>query len=291
MILRRSLGEHPASAAYPAFPREDPIPMAGNQWLERRPHARRIPRVDCRMGMAIVALALATGSGLAADSSLDSSVGFEYYAAPGHQLTRTVVGALEAKRAGGSVSLSLGRFDDSGMGRGVTLGGGLGIPLAPRTQLKLGAERSLGDSGSRAWVLKAGPAIRLLRGQTLSLIYVHSEDGDGTNSNGASVELEAPIVVDRLSASASACYVRMQDTGGAEGTAGLSWSPVDHLELEGEAGYTQTGIGLRGLVPGQHLAGHGRGQAKKSGSTTTSTSGIEKFPGATAQLAVRFSFP
>jgi hypothetical protein len=123
------------------------------------------------------------------------------------------------------------------------------------------------------------------------MVYVHSEDSDGTNSNGASVELEAPIVVDRLSASASACYVRTQDTGGAEGTAGLSWSPVEHLELEGEAGYTQTGIGLGSLVPGHHLASSGRGQTKKPGSTTTSTSGIEKFPGATVQLAVRFSFP
>lgn len=265
--------------------------MAMSRWLRRRSCTPWIPRVERRITMAIVALALAVGPARAAGPSLDSSVGFEYYAAPDHQLTRTVVGALEAHLAGGSASLSVGRFDDSGIGRGVTVGAGLGIPLAPRTQLKLGAERALGDSSNRAWVFKAGPAIGLIRGQTLSLLFVHSEDTDGTNSNGASVGWEAPIVVDRLSTSVTGGYVRMLDTGGAEGTFGLSWSPVDHLEFEGEGGYTETGIGLQGLVPGHHLMSRGRGQAKKSGGGTTLASSIEKFPGATVQLAVRFSFP
>jgi hypothetical protein len=251
--------------------------------------APRAPALVCCTCAALALLTMLGGPAWPDDSPVTTTAGYEYYTGPDHQLTRTVAGELEARLLGGGASLVLGRFDDEGAGVGLKVGGGLGVPLAPRTQLKLGVERSLGDSSYRAWEFKAGPAINLLRGQTLTLTYVHSQDNEDAASNGAGAELEVPLIVDHLSASGSVSYARVKQLGGVEGMAGLSASPVDHLEIEAEVGYTQTGIGLQGLFPGRHVI-H-RGQKKAGRTSTTGTSSPVETPGAIAQLAVRVSFP
>lgn len=252
--------------------------------------AGRVPALACCTCAVLALLAMPGGAVRADDSPVAATAGFEYYTGPDHQLTRTVAGEVEAHLLGGSASLSLGRFDDEGAGVGLKVGGGLGLPLAPRTQLKLGVERSLADSSYKAWEFKAGPAFKLLRGQTLTLTYVHFQDNEDATSNGASAELEVPLIADHLSASVSVSYARVEQLGGVEGVAGLSVAPVDHLEIEGTVGYTQTGIGLQGLFPARHVV-H-RGQAKKGrGTSTTEITGPAEAPGAIAQLAVRFSFP
>jgi hypothetical protein len=84
------------------------------------------------------------------------------------------------------------------------------MPIAARTQLKLEAERGLADSGYVAWTLKAGPAFQLLRGQVLSLKYVRVEDNESAITNGATTELEGPLVPDHLSASGALCSLTVE---------------------------------------------------------------------------------
>jgi hypothetical protein len=226
-----------------------------------------------------------------ADStSVAASVGYDYSVAPDRQWTRAMTSEVEATHRTTSASLSLGRVDDSGTGVGLDVGAGLGLPLARRTKLQLGAERAGGDSSYRAWRLKAGPAIDLQRGRTLTLTLVREQDSEHTITNGASAALEAPLVPDRLSASGTIAYTRVESLGGIDGAAGLSWSPLDHVEIEGDAGYTQTGVSLNRVFSSKHAVRAGRGKAPGKPGTTTSTD-LQGSPGITAELAVRFSFP
>lgn len=262
-------------------------------WLD--PFLWRAPRAPALLYRTCAGLALLMmfgGPAWSDDSPVTTTAGYEYYTGPDHQFTRTLGGELEAHLRSESVSLSLGRFDDESAGAGLKVGAGLGLPLAPRTQIKLAFDHALGDSSYKAWELRAGPAIKLLRGETLTLTYVHSQDNQDATSNGASTELEVPLIGDHLGASGSVSYARVNGLGGLEGMAGLSASLLDHLEIEGELGYSQTGISLHGLFPGHDVVQKSqmaqRGRKRTGG---TSTTGPAETPGAVAQLAVRFSFP
>ncbi len=274
--------------------------------MDTRCHPRPVlvmlsPALACIAGLLCTVLAVLAPPRVAAaddEPSLDVTAGYEHYVGPDHQLTRTVAAEVEGKLRGWSASLSGGRFHDEGAGVGVDLEGKLGVPVAPRTHLTLGAEAALGDSSYRLWTLKAGPAFALPRKVTLTALYLHLEDNDGVIADGASAELEVPIVPDRLSSSGTLSYTTVRDVGvsGIEGSVGLSWTPVEHLELEGDVGYTQTGIGINTLFSTRHLVTQGRqkgrGVGRGGGTTTvTTTSSVPETPGTTAQLAVRVSWP
>jgi hypothetical protein len=253
----------------------------------------RLARV-VRPGLLAVGLvALLSASACADDSPLNTTAGYEYFAGPDGQATQTVTGEVEAKYHHMSATLSAGRVHDIGAGTGWTLGAGLGVPIARRTQLKLNTERASADSGYVAWKVEAGPAFDLGHDRTLTLTYVRVEDTDQTVTNGASAEMEGPLVPDHLTASGTLAYTNTESLNGIEGTAGLSWTPVDHVEIEGDAGYTQTGISLNGPFSSKHVTrGSANRQHGKPGTgTSTSTSTTDGTPGMTAQLAVRFSFP
>jgi hypothetical protein len=249
----------------------------------RRPRffrARQALRAACLV-LPTLAAVVPFASARADDQPINTTAGVEYFAGP-DQRTRTATGEIEAKYRGGSAAVSAGRVDDEGSGGGLDLGATLGLPIAPQTQLKLETERVRGDSSYAAWTVKAGPAFEL-DGQTFSLEYVRLEDNRSAVTNGATAELERPLIPDRLSAEGALSYTKLQDLAGAEGSAGLSWTPVDHLEIEGDAGYTQTGISVNGLFSSKHVARSSR--LKKQDQT------LVKTPGMTAQLAMRFSFP
>jgi hypothetical protein len=241
---------------------------------------RRVLRAACLWLPTLVSV-LPFASARADDPAVSATAGFEYFAGP-DQRTRTATGEIEAKMLGGSAAVSAGRVDDEGTGGGLDLGVTLGLPIAPKTQLKVETERVRADSSYAAWALKAGPEFEL-DGHTLSLKYVRLEDNRSGVTNGASAELERPLIPDHLSAEGTLAYTKLQDLAGTEGSAGLSWTPVEHLEIEGEAGYTRTGISLNGLFSSKHVA--------RSSGLKKQSQGPVKTPGMTAQVAMRFSFP
>jgi len=247
--------------------------------------------VLCASALTFAVAIIAPASARAEDPPVTATAGLEYYEGPDQLATRTVTGEVEAKVRSGTASLLVGGFNDEGVGAGFKFGGGLGWPISPRTQLKLDGERATGDSSYVAWMIEAGPAFDLLKGNTLSFKYIRREESAGalTNvpsaiTNAVSAALESPVIPDKLSATGEVSYVQLQDLGGLEGTAGLSWTPADHFEIEGEAGYSQTGIGLNDLFSAKHAGRSGRGPTNKGGTATET-------PGPTAQLALRVSFP
>jgi hypothetical protein len=259
----------------------------GRRLIERQPALRAV----CLCVPALASMVLAPVLARAGDSSpVTTTAGYEYYAGPDHQLTRTASGEVEGKILGATASILGGRVDDAGAGVGFDVGAGLGLAIAPRTQFKLEAEHARVDSGYVAWTLKAGPAFELPRGQALSLKYVRIADNESAVTNGATAELESPLIPNRLSGTGTLSYTKLQDLSGVEGAAGLSWTPVDHVEIEGDAGYTETGISLNSLFSSKHVikANQAKQQGKKGATTST---GLEKSPGMIAQVAVRFSFP
>jgi hypothetical protein len=242
--------------------------------------------------LAVGLVALPGASARADDSPLNTTAGYEYFAGPDGQQTQTVTGEVEGKFHRMSATLSAGRAHDVGAGTGWTLGAGLGLPIARRTQLKLNMERTSADSDYVAWKGEAGPAFDLGHDKTLTLTYVRVEDTDHTITNGASAEMEGPIVPDHLSASGTLAYTNTGSLNGVEGTAGLSWTPIDHVEIEGDAGYTQTGFSLNSPFSSKHVAkGSANRQRGKPVAPTAPISESDGTPGMTAQLAVRFSFP
>jgi hypothetical protein len=249
---------------------------------------RAIPPSLLAAGLATMLAAPARAD----DSPLNTTAGYEYFAGPDGQETQTVTGEVEAKYHRMSATLSAGRVHDIGAGTGWTLGAGLGVPVARRTQLKLNTERTSADSDYVAWKVEAGPAFDFGHDRTLTLTYVRVEDTDQTITNGASAELEGPLVPDHLTASGTLAYTNTGSLNGVEGTAGLSWTPVDHVEIEGDAGYTQTGISLNGPLSSKHVVkGNANRQRGRPGTGTGTSTTTDGTPGMTAQLAVRFSFP
>lgn len=240
------------------------------------------------------ALGLATLSAAAwaraDDAPLTTTAGYEYFAGPDHQETQTVTGEVEAKVHRVSASVSVGRVKDVGAGAGLDLAAELGVPIARRTQLKLNTERASADSGYVAWKVETGPAFDLGHEKTLTLLLVRVEDNAGAVTNGASAELEGPLVPDHLTASGTLAYNKTESLGGVEGTAGLSWSPIDHFEIEGDAAYTETGVSLSSVFAPKH-SNQASSRSRAPGRTTTTSTDPQGSPGMTAQLAVRFSFP
>jgi|SRR5215831_4273540 len=249
-------------------------------------------RATC-FALAVLTVPVLAGEVACADESpVTATAAFEYYAGPNAQETRSAKAEVEASIHRITSSVSVGRISDSSAGAGLDLGAGLGVPMSLHTRLKFEAERAEGDSGYVAWTVNAGPSFELLHGRTLTFKYVRVEDNESTVTNGVSAELESPVIPDKLSASGSLAYgaIKTESIGGLEASAGLSWAPVDHVEIEGDAGYTGTGISLSNPLSPKHVGnGNGHGKHQSQGAPTASSS--EDSPGMTADLAVRFSFP
>ncbi len=228
-----------------------------------------LPRIRLLAAVAALAGALVAP---AHAQRLSASGGFDYYSGPGGQITRTLEASGLAEIGGGSVSLTGSRFDDSVVGRGTGVGAGLAFPIAPIVQLSLAGARYVGDDTFRGWRLKGGPQFRLGSGQTLGLYAAHYDDNANSASSSVSLDLGVPVGA-ALSLRGSAGYASGLGVSGPQGTVGLTWRTARFLELSGDVGRLQSGLGVAGAFPAKHA----RNLAQPA-------QGV-------AELGVRFVFP
>ncbi len=238
--------------------------------------------------MMMLAVVATRASG--ASAPVTAVGGFDHYAGPLGQTTNGVVGAVVLAAGGGDVTLAGVRYDDSYIGRGYSLTGGGGLPLAPACLLRITGTRFIGDESFRAWRAKVGPQLSLPGGRTLMLSYAHYRDDLGVRSNGAIAEAATPLVAG-LTGKASASYATArQGPGALQGSLGLGWNIVRHLELSGEVGLARNAAGASGQpFPGSGpLDGLG---LLGGGSGTSGGTGTAREVEGTVLLGMRVTLP
>jgi len=169
--------------------------------------------------------------------------GFDHYAGPLGQTTNGVVGAVVLGVGGGDATIAGVRFDDSFIGQGYSVTGGAGAPLVPAVLLRVSGTRFIGDRSFRAWRAKVGPQFALPGGRVVTLSYAHYRDDAGVRSNGAIAEAATPIVAG-LSGRVTTSYATAPlGPPAVQGSLGLGWNVVRHLELSGEVGLSRNAAG------------------------------------------------
>ena len=216
--------------------------------------------------------------------------GYDHYATAAGQTTDGILGAVVLGAGGGDVTLAAVRFDDSDAGRGFSVTGGVGFPVAPMMMLRFAGTRFVGDDELRAWRFKAGPQFTIPGGRTLTVSYAHYRNHLGGRSNAGIAEAAIPLVP-RLSGRASASVSSApQSAAVLQGALGLGVTVAPHVEISGEAGLLNgeagaTGSGPGGgLLGGLPLIGGGNGNGGTSNTTTRLTYG-------TLTLGVRVTWP
>lgn len=211
---------------------------------------RAAEAMSCRRALGpaglTIFLALLGAVGAATAAPLTAVGGFDHYAGALGQSTNAIVGAVVVGAGGGDLMLAGVRYDDNFAGRGVSVTGGLGVPVAPMMKLRVNGTRIIGDESFRAWRAKVGPQFALPRGQSVTLSYAHYQDHLGARSNGAVAEATTPLVPS-LTGRASASYATApQGPPALQGSLGLGWSVVRNLELSGEIGLARNSSGAAG---------------------------------------------
>jgi hypothetical protein len=242
------------------------------------PPRRRAPRLPAVAILLLVALPL-PAAGVAAPA-LSGSAGYDYYAGPSDQTTRSFSGVGAADFGRFNSSLALTRFDDSEAGRGWSVTGAGAASLGGPTWLHGMATRYIGDATYRAWRLKVGPSFDLAGGSSLGIYFAHYSDDSSNTSNSAIAEFGMPLGANLIGRAAGS-YGRAQDQGSGQASVGATWTPAHHLELSADLGVAQAGSGAAGAFPSSK-------KVKKTAGPSTSTS----IPASgTAEVAVRFTFP
>ena len=224
-------------------------------------------------------------------ASLTAVGGYDHYAGAAGQRTDGAVGALVLGVAGGDLMVAGVRYDDSTIGPGTSLTAGVGVPVLGGAKLRVAGTRFLGDDSFRAWRAKIGPQLNLPGGRTLTLSYQRYQDNQSSHSNGAIAEATTPVM-ERLGAKASASYATvMEGPAAVQGSVGLSWSPIAHLELSGEVGAARNASAVAGQpIPGrQPLGGLPILGGGSSGGTGPST--IQEQVVRTVLVGVRVTLP
>jgi len=203
--------------------------------------------------------------------------GYDYYRGPGDQITHGPV-AVAAVSLGPLANFSLTgmRYDDNHAGKGTAITGGVGLPILPAIQMRTFASRYVGADDYRAWRFKAGPQLGIPTGQSLGVFYSHYRDNSDGVSDGATAELATPLIAG-LSGKLTAAYAKAEGLKSGQGSVGLSWTPVGHLELSGEVGLARSGAVATQPIPrpgGLHLPLIGG--TPPPGSTTTEEVRLEK---------------
>jgi hypothetical protein len=207
-----------------------------------RAHRLRVTRAAA----FTLTLMLASHAAPTAAAPLTAVGGYDHYAGPFGQRTDGALAALIVGAARSDFMIAGVRYDDTTIGPGYSVTAGIGVPVGDATRLRVAGTRFIGDDSFRAWRAKVGPQFDLPGGQTLTLSYAHYQDDQATRSNGAIVEVTAPMVP-RLGGKASASYATVpQGPAALQGSVGLSWSPVAHLELSGEVGATRNASAAAG---------------------------------------------
>lgn len=240
-------------------------------------------------GLAVMIVALAAAAPLAA-APMTVVGGFDHYAGAPGQTTNGALGAVVLGAAGGDLMLAGVRFDDSVAGQGYSFTGGLGLPVAPLVMLRVTGTRFIGEQELRAWRAKVGPQFSLPGGRNLTLSYSHYRNQLGARSNAGIVEATSPLVA-RLSGRAGASYASTpQGAPVLQGSVGLGWNVVPHLELSGEAGLvnSEAGVAAPGSPGGGPLGGLPLlgGDSGNAGTTETT-----RMTYGTLSLGVRVTWP
>ncbi len=245
----------------------------------RSPKRRRgVSLLPAAAILLLVAIPL-PATGVAA-TALSASAGYDYYAGPSDQTTRSFSGVGAADFGRFSSSLGLTRFDDSEAGLGWSVVGAGAASLGGPTWLHASATRYIGDATFRAWRFKVGPSFDLAGGSNLGVYFSHFSDDSSNTSNSAIVEFGMPMGAN-LVGRATGSYGRAQDQGSGQASLGATWTAIPHLELSGDVGVAQSGSGAAGAFPSTK-------KAKKNAGATTTTSNPAS---GTAEVAVRFTFP
>lgn len=246
-------------------------------------HSRRI------LGTSVLAvLALASFDAGAHAGPLFVGGGYDYYAGPNDQKTQTMMATAGANLMVASFSLTGMRFDDDFVGKGNGVTAAVGFSAFPLTTMRLYGTRYIGDEDTfRAWRVKVGPQFGLPTGQHLGLYYSHYDE-DNATSDGASAELEVPIVAGWTGRGA-ATYATSGGIRSSQGSLGLAWKPASMLEISTDVGFARNG-GAASTQPFPSrppidlpLIGGGSG----SPSTSDASGSTE----ATILAGLRFSFP
>ena len=239
---------------------------------------RSAPLLPAAAILLLVALPLpATG---VAETALSGSAGYDYYAGPSDQTTRSFSGVGAADFGRFSSSLGLTHFDDSQAGRGWSVAGAGAASLGGPTWIHGSVTRFIGDATYRAWRFKVGPSFDLAGGSNLGVYFSHYSDDSSNTSNSAIAEFGIPMGAN-LVGRAAGSYGRAQDQGSGQASVGATWTAIPHLELSADLGVAQSGSGAAGAFPSTK-------KAKKNAGPATSTSNPAS---GTAEVAVRFTFP
>jgi hypothetical protein len=200
--------------------------------------ARR--RISTAGAIALGALCLAAS---AVRSAPLSATGIVSHAdGPFGRTTRSAVAVVTASPVPG-LSLSAGamRYDDTVIGAGTGMIGGVGLPLAPLASLRAWGHRYQGDDGFDAWRVKVGPELGLPRGTTLGVYFAHDASDGDQRSNAAIGELALPLAAGLTGRMNAAFASAGADAASTQGALGLGWSPIPRLELSGEIGFARNG--------------------------------------------------
>jgi len=253
---------------------------------------KRIAASTCRRASFIAALAwwitVLAGPTAVGAAPMTAVGGFDHYAGAAGQTTNGVLGAVVLGAAGGDVTVAAVRFDDSDAGQGFSVTGGIGVPVAPALMLRVAGTRFVGEQDLRAWRAKVGPQFALPGGRTVTLSYSHYRNHLGARSNAGIAEATSPLVP-RLSGRAAASFAGApQGAPVLQGSVGLGWTMVPHVDLTGEAGFVNSegGAGAPGspgggLLGGLPLVGGGSG----------GSSDAERLTYGTLSLGVRVTWP
>lgn len=172
--------------------------------------------------------------------------GYDHYEGPFGQRTDGVLGALVVGAAGGDLTLAGVRYDDTTIGPGYSVTGGVGVPLATVAMVRLTGTRFINDDSFRAWRAKVGPQFNLPGSRSVTLSYAHYQDNLATRSNGVIAEASTPLLA-HLSGKATTSYATTpQGPSALQGSIGLGWSPIRRLELSGEVGIARNAAGAAG---------------------------------------------
>ena len=202
------------------------------------PHHARARTSRARVALAGALLLVAARPAVPRAQAISGSVGYDYYSGPLDQITRTLEGFAAATIGAGAASVTLSRFDDSIVGSGIGVGAGAAIPIAPTTRMRVWATSYTGDASFSGWRLRGGPQLRLATGQTLALYAAHYEDNVLGTSNSVSLAFGA-AASDAIDVRASAGFASGIGVQGAQGSIGMSWTALRHLELSGDVGMSQ----------------------------------------------------